>query len=79
MNKKSAEWWIGQAIALYLGICAIGAWGGAAGVIVTYVLFVLIDIREHAKVCAGSTETKSLTAMTPSATKSAKDEGGRVD
>ena len=63
MNKKSAEWWIGQAISLYLGICAIGAWGGTVGAIVTYVLFVLIDIREYAKVCAGPTATKSLRDM----------------
>lgn len=55
MNNKSAEWWIGQAIALYLGIAAIGVWGGTAGAIVTYVLFVLIDIREYAKVGAGGT------------------------
>lgn len=55
MNKKSAEWWVGQAIALYLGICAIGVWGGTVGAIVTYVLFVLIDIREYAKVGAGRT------------------------
>lgn len=53
MKKHSAEWWIGQAVAMYLGICAIGAWGGTAGAIVTYALFVLIDIREYAKVRAG--------------------------
>jgi len=50
--KKSIEWWIGLALALYLGICAIGAWRGTVGAIVTYVLFVLIDIREYAKVGA---------------------------
>jgi hypothetical protein len=53
MKKKSAEWWIGQAIAFYLGICAIGTLGGTVVAIVTYVLFVLIDIREYAKVGAG--------------------------
>jgi hypothetical protein len=49
MKKHSAEWWIGQAVALYLGIAAIGVWGGTAGAIVVYALFVLVDIREYAR------------------------------
>lgn len=56
MKNKSAEWWIGQAIAMYLGICAIGAWGGTVGAIVTYALFVMIDIREYVKVSVSGTK-----------------------
>jgi hypothetical protein len=58
MNHKSAEWWIGQVISLYLGICAIGVWGGVAGTIVIYVLFVLVDIREYIKVLAANRKNK---------------------
>lgn len=65
--KKSIEWWISLALALYLGICAIGAWGGTVGAIVTYVLFVLIDIREYAKVGAVkvTANRESASADTP--------------
>ena len=50
MRKYSYEWWTGQAIAIYLGIAAIGVTGHITlGAIVAYALFVLIDIREYTK------------------------------
>ena len=46
-RRKSLMWWLGQAIAAYLGISAVGASGSTTvGVIVFYALAVLVDIRE---------------------------------
>lgn len=49
MEKKSFEWWVGQAIAIYLGIATLGAYNGTAAAVVAYVIFVLVDIREYSK------------------------------
>ena len=45
--NASAMWWLGQAIAVFLGISAIGASGSiTVGLIVVFALAVLVDIRE---------------------------------
>lgn len=48
-KKKSSEWWIGQAIAIYLGVATLGQYNGTAAAVVCYALSVLVDIRERAK------------------------------
>lgn len=48
MKRKSIEWWIGQVVAIFLGIAALGAtnsWFLLS--LVTYALVVLVDIREN--------------------------------
>ena len=46
-RRKSLMWWLGQAIAAFLGVSAVGASGSTTvGLIVFYALAVLVDIRE---------------------------------
>ncbi len=55
-RRKSLMWWLGQAIAAYLGIAAVGASGNTTvGLIVFYALAVLVDIRE---LLSANTEAK---------------------
>jgi hypothetical protein len=46
-RRKSLMWWLGQAIAAFLGVSAVGASGSTTvGLIVFYALAVLVDIRD---------------------------------
>lgn len=46
-RRKSLMWWLGQAVAAFLGVSAVGASGSATvGLIVFYALAVLVDIRD---------------------------------
>jgi len=76
MAKKSYEWWLGQALAIYIGVAAIGAWGSiTGGLIVTYGLFVLIEIREYAKVGADKTVPDDYEAGYQHGLRDGRDEG----
>lgn len=79
MTKNSAEWRIGQVVAVMMAISALGAYGWTAGGIVGYTLMVLIDIREYSKVGADKTVPDDYEAGYQHGLRDGRDEGHNAE